>query len=515
VSVDQMRADYLERFASLFQAGFKRLLERGAVFTSARYRHSNTETGPGHATLLSGRHARDNGIVANEWYDRLAGKPVNVVDDPAVAPIPGPGRGASPAHFIGETLGDLLKGASPASRVVGVSLKDRAAILLAGRRADAAYWYEPACGCFGTSSYYMRELPGWLAAWNAEKHADKLHARVWERLLPDPELYRRFAGEDDVEGEWDGKDTVFPHAIRGSPGQHLFYDDLRRTPFADELVLDVALRAMREHGLGRDGATDVLAVSFSATDIIGHTYGPDSQEIMDQLLRLDRVLGRLLEAAEERAGPEGVVFGLSADHGSMPLVELLRARGIDAHRANPDAVELPVREALSARFGAQDMIAYYTEPNFYLDLEVLRRRGLKRADVEQEIERALLATGFVDRVYTQARLLGEPPPDDADFVLFRNSFFESRSPHVIGRLRRYVILDRYPGGTTHGTVQDYDRHVPVAFMGARIRSGRYDAACGPEDIAPTLAALIAVEYRVEEGQRVLTEALAEERRAAP
>jgi predicted AlkP superfamily pyrophosphatase or phosphodiesterase len=504
-----MRADYLERFAPVFQAGFKRLLERGAVFTNARYRHANTETGPGHAILLSGRHARDTGIVANAWWDRLAGAAVNVVDDPAVAPLPGPGRGASPAHLIGETMGDLLKRASRSSRVVGVALKDRAAILMAGRRADAAYWYEPACGCFGSSSYYMRELPGWLAAWNAEKHPDKLGGRSWERLLPDEAPYRRLAGEDDLQDEWDGRSTTFPHVIRGTPGNRLFYDDLRRTPFADELTLEVALRALRAHRLGRDAATDILAVGFSATDVIGHTYGPDSQEIMDQLLRLDRVLGRLLDAAEERTGRDGLLVGLSSDHGVMPLVQVLKARGIDARRVPPDELELAVREALRARFGAQDLIAYYDPPHFYLDLEVLLRRGLARAEVEAEVEKAMLASGLVDRVYTSERLLGDPPPDDPDFALFRDCYFEPRSPHLVGRLKPHIHLDRYVGGTNHGTHHDYDRHVPVAWLGPWVKPGRYEAASAPEDIAPTLATLLGLDYRLEAGQRVLSEMLAE------
>src|SRR6185295_2953963 len=165
VSVDQMRADYLVRFAPLFQGGFKRLLAEGAVFGNAYYRHADTETGPGHSLLLTGRHARDTGIVANDWYDRLRGDMVNVVDDGVSRPLPGPGRGASPANSLGVTVGDMLKRAVPGARVVGVSVKDRAAILLAGRRADAAYWLESKSGGFASSTYYMAALPPWLQAW--------------------------------------------------------------------------------------------------------------------------------------------------------------------------------------------------------------------------------------------------------------------------------------------------------------------------------------------------------------
>jgi len=510
VSIDQMRFDYLTRFEPLFAGGFKRLLADGAVFSNAHYRHATSETGPGHAVLASGRHGRDTGIVANSWYDRLARKMVNVVDDPAYSPVPGPGRGASPAQFVGSTIGDLLKKVSPGSRVVGVSLKDRSAVLMAGRRGDAAYWYESTSGRFGTSTYYMSVLPAWLEGWNRAGHPDRLNGRQWTRLLPDEAVYRRYAGEDAVPGEWDNKDTVFPHRIRGVPPSEEFYDDLRRTPFADDLTLDVALAAAEAHDLGRDDATDILAVGLSATDVIGHTYGPDSQELMDQILRLDRVLARLIEAMESRAGRGDLLVILSADHAVMPLVENLRARGLDARRVSPKTIEKAVRQALLAKFpGATDLIAAYDEPNFYLDLEAVERRGLGREAVERVIEDALLGTGIVERVYTHARLLGDAADDDPDFSLFRAAFFESRSAHLIARLKRWVYLSDYVGGTGHGTVHDYDRHVPVAFLGSAIKAGRYGQACGPEDIAPTLARLLSLDYPLETGQRLLSEMLPE------
>jgi predicted AlkP superfamily pyrophosphatase or phosphodiesterase len=508
VSVDQMWFDYLDRFAPHYTGGLKRLREEGAVFTNASYRHANSETGPGHALLLSGRHARHNGIVANAWYDRASAGVVNVVSDPLVSPLPGPGRGASPANFSGATVGDLLKHASSASRVVGVAGKDRAAILMAGPRADAAYWYESAAGAFGSSTYYMRALPPWLAEWNATRPVDALAGRSWTRLL-DPPAYEALAGPDDVKGEWDNVDTVFPHRLRGAAGSSDLRDDVRRTPFLDDLTLEVALRALEGHDLGTDDSTDLLAVGFSATDSIGHTYGPDSQEVMDQLIRLDRLLGRLLEAAEARAGKDRLVVALSSDHSSMPLVEVLQAKGLPARRVSPQVVRDAVTAALAARFPqAGTLVLSWDDPHVYLDLEQVARAGLKRAEVAGVVKQALMATGVIDRVYTAEELLGDPPADDPDFALFRNSFFEPRSPQVIARLKRYVYLDDRVGGTGHGTVQDYDRHVPVVFLGTRFARGRYEASSGPEDIAPTLCFLLGLPYRVETGQRVLTEAFA-------
>jgi predicted AlkP superfamily pyrophosphatase or phosphodiesterase len=495
ISVDQMKAEYLTRFHDLYQAGLRRLVDHGAVFTHAYYRHACTETGPGHSVILSGRSPRSSGIVANAWYDRALHRTVNVVEDETVRVLGGKGRAASPAHFNGFTLGDLLKARSPSSRVVGISFKDRAAILMAGPRADGAYWYESETGRFVTSSYYTREIPDWLEAWNAKRLPDSYAGRLWERLRPDPGLYLRYAGPDDVQGEWDGKDNVFPHDIRGKPPEFEYYDDLRRTPFADEILLDAALAAMEAHGLGQHDATDLLAISFSANDVVGHTYGGDSQEVLDLQLRLDRTLGRLLDEVDRRVGPGRTLVVLTADHGAMPLVEVLKSRGIDARRASTGDLHAPVLNALARRFpGATGLVAAVDPPDYWLDLEAIQRQGLKRADVEDTIREALLGTGLVEAVYTQAELVGEPPAHDRYFPLHQRAFFAPRSADLVGRVKEYTYLGGYRGGTGHGTPYEYDRHVPIIFMAPGIAPGPRDAECGPEDIAWALGRLIGVDY---------------------
>jgi arylsulfatase A-like enzyme len=495
ISVDQMRADYLERFRALFTSGLKALAEHGAVFTNARYRHACMETGPGHSVILSGRSPRSSGIVGNSWYDRTLRQRVNVVDDPTVRVLGGAGRTASPANFSAFTVGDMLKAHSPASKVVGVSFKDRAAILMAGRRADAAYWYETAGGRFVTSSWYTSEAPRWLEGWNARRLPDAQAGRAWERLLPDPATYLKYTGPDEVPGEWDGKNTVFPHRVRGAPPSFDFYDDLRRTPFADEVLFDLATAAMKAHDLGSDDATDLLAVSFSACDVIGHTYGPDSQEMMDELLRLDRTLGRLLEEAERRAGKGRALVVLTADHGVMPLVEVLKRQGIDARRASPDELQGPVERALGGRFsGATGLIADPDPMEYVLDREAIGRQGLRVEDVEATIRQALLSTGLVDAVYTQAQLVGPRPAGDPFFDLHQRAFFAPRSGDLVARVKKYVYLGGYVGGTGHGTPYDYDRHVPIVFMGPGVRPGRHDVDTGPEDIAWALGRLLGLPY---------------------
>ena len=509
LSIDQMRFDYLTRFGPLFKGGFRRLLDQGAVFADANYRHASTETGPGHAVILSGRHASHSGIVANSWYDRFLKKSINVVEDPVQSPVGGQGRGASPVNFIGFNLCDVLKHKSPSSRVVGVSLKDRSAILMAGRRADAAYWYENAGGNFITSTYYMEAAPVWLTEWNNGHFPDKYSGKSWTRLLDDEKLYEQYAGKDAVEGEWDRKDIVFPHAIRGKPPQTRFYDDFRRTPFADEMTLGVALKAMKAYELGADRTTDILALGFSATDIIGHTYGADSQEMMDQMLRLDLTLQKLFEEVEARVGLAETLVVLSADHGSLPLVEVLQGKGIQAKREKPDILIRAVTDAIRLRFpGVEEVVANWDEiPHVYLDNEVIQKNKLSREEVEATVTRALISTGLVEAVYNQTQLLGGDSPQDPFLPLFRNSFFQPRSPDLLVLLKKYVYLDDHPGGTGHGSAHDYDRHVPIVFMGPGIKPGKYDQPCGPEDIAPTLAKLLGLDYPKEDDSRLLLEIL--------
>lgn len=506
ISIDQMRFDFLTRFDPLFKGGLRTLLDRGAVFSNARYRHSSSETGPGHSVLLSGRHPSHSGIVANEWWDPFLKRPINVVDDPVQVPIGGPGRAASPANALSFTVGDVLKSKNASSRVVGVSLKDRSAILMAGRRADAAYWYEVDGGNFITSSYYVREAPQWLVQWNGLRLPDQYAGKQWTRLLADEKLYEKFAGPDAVEGEWDRKDVVFPHTIRGKPPAILYYDDLRRTPFADELTLSAALEAMKAHQLGQDEITDILAVGFSATDVVGHTYGPESQEIMDQLLRLDGVLAKLFIAVDATVGLDNTLVALSADHGSMPLVENLQRQGIAARRASPKVLEDAVVKAFQQRFpGVQGLIAYFAG-DIYLDEAVMRANHLERRRVEQTAIDALMSTGLVEKVYTHADL-SAAKSEDPQLRLFQNAFFQPRSPHLTVLVKRYVYLSAQLGGTGHGTAHDYDRHIPIVFMGPTIKAGTYQAECGPEDIAPTLAHLLGLSFPREYDSRLLSEML--------
>ena len=509
IAIDQMRFDFLERFSPLYRSGLKTLIERGAVFTNAKYRHAATETGPGHAILLTGSDPKHSGIVANDWWDPYLGRVVNVVDDPVQTPIGGSGRAASPANLLTFTVGDLLKSRNPRSRVVGVGIKDRSAILMAGRRGDAAYWFENTGGNFITSSYYMSAAPAWLDDWNRQRSADRFAGQAWTRLIDDVGLYEKYAGQDAVEGERDRKDITFPHVFAAKPPQAQHYVELRRTPFSDEVVLDFALEAMKRHELGRDADTDILAIGFAATDGIGHQWGPDSHEQMDQMLRLDLLLGRLFAQIDSSVGLSDTVVVLSADHGSRPLVEIMQTQGLNARRVTPKEIQNVLVAALAKRYpGVPDLISHFAT-DVYLNEDAVRRNNLNWKDVEATALEAMLSTGFFERVYTHDDLKGSARQSDPYHELFRSAFYQPRSPHLNVLPKPNIYIGAAAGGTGHGTAYDVDRHVPVVFMGRAVKPGRYSSESGPEDIAPTLAVMLGLQIPLEQDSRALSEMFAD------
>jgi hypothetical protein len=390
---------------------------------------------------------------------------------------------------------------------VGVSLKDRAAVLMAGHQTDAAYWFSAEGGNFTTSSYYAKSLPEWLKNWNALRRVDRFSGKTWNRLLEDPSLYEKYAGRDDAEGEWDRKDVVFPHRIHGNPPSSLFYNEFQRTPFADELTLEVALLAKKSHQLGEDSATDILAISFSATDFIGHTYGGDSQEIMDQLLRLDQLLKKLFDEVESSVGLDSTYVVLTADHGSLPLVENLRAKGIDARRVSLQKLQERVQQALKRSFsGASGLLAAFDPFQTYFDDRAILQYKLNRRQVEECVRKVLMESGNFEAIYTQSEILDPGTPTTATLELVRNSFYQPRSPHLTTIPKKYVYISDYVGGTGHGTPHEYDQHIPIIFMADRVRAGRYEASASLENIAPTLAEMLGLkDYPRERDSRILKE----------
>lgn len=509
IAIDQCRADYLERFRPWFVAGgFRRLLEGGAVFTEARHRHASTATAPGHATLLTGVHADVHGIIANEWFDLAAGRSVSAIEDAssplvgaAAVPVRLPGGAAlsaSPRLLLATTVGDQLKlrhGGN--ARVIGLANKDRAGILLAGRSADAVYWMH--AGRFVTSRFYRDELPAWLTAFNAEERINQRFGQTWERSLP-RELYEAVQGPDDAPGEEarHGLGVTFPRRIDG--GQPVlgaeFYNAYRLDPHSSEVLGALAQRAVEGEQLGRHAAPDLLCLAFSQLDYAGHSFGPDSHELMDSVLRLDRVLAEFFAFLDGAVGTGRWTVVLTADHGVAPLPERVAAsgRGGPAGRLDWAALNRAVEAALTAAFGPPPVDAAWAVRDgfgYRLVPATLAAKGVEPAAARVVVQAALRRSPQVAVAWTRDELLDGRLTVGPYLAEWRRSFHAERGPDVVLTPPPYFV-DRAPAGSNHGTPHDYDAHVPLVWYGAGIAPGVRRERVGSDAVAPTLAALLGV-----------------------
>ena len=521
IAVDQMRYDYLERFQTHFvPGGFKLFMEQGAHFTDCHYRHSVTKTAPGHALMLSGVHADVHGIIANDWIDRTSLVRVNSVDDDSVQllglletrqAVRRPGSngplGCSPRNFLATTVPDELKlarGNRP--KVFAVSSKDRSAVLLGGKLADAAYWMDQ--GRMISSTYYLKELPAWVEAFNASGRVETYFGKRWDRLLPE-EAYL-IQGPDDVEGEYTGLGLArtFPKQLDGGAAQITpdFYAAFEHTPFKSEVMLDFVRQLVAEENLGRRGVTDVLCVSFSVNDTIGHDMGPDSQEVMDITLRTDRMLADFFAYLNKHVGLKNCTIVLTADHGVSPLPEhVKRAQPtLDAGRVSLPQVLAAAEGSLNAAFGRLAEGARWLVIDgswLLLTADALKEKGVARADAENVIRDALRTIPYVAAVYTRTELeKGIAPGKYGAGALL--SFNQARSGDLFYEVKPRWI-ERSSTGSTHGSPYNYDTHVPLLWYGVGVTRGVRTERVGVDDLAPTLAHIVGVTAPPESHGRIL------------
>jgi hypothetical protein len=482
ITIDQFRYDYLTRFRGDYHYGLDRLLKNGAVFVDADLEHYPTVTAVGHATLLSGATPAISGIIGNEWFDIETGKSVTSVSDETVKQVGGSGSSsASPHNLLVNTIGDELKSASNgAARVIGLSLKDRAAILPVGRSANAAYWYDPASGDFITSSYYQQVLPDWVQQFNRQK------------------LTASYAGV-----EWKGPDPqAAPLMKLASIGPKLFAD-VYGSPFGNELLERFAEEAIPQEHLGQGRSPDLLSISFSSNDAVGHTFGPDSPQVQDLCLRTDAILGRLLAAIDKQVGLRNSLIVLTADHGVAPLPETQSAHKLPGGRLSTADLVDSIQGALARRFGSGKWILSAIGTSIYLNRSLIRENNLDSREVERIAAQAALAVPHVLQVYTRSELILGHPAADAVGMRIARSFNARRSADLEILLEPYWITSK--SGTTHGTPYEYDSQIPLIFFGASIRPGFVYMHAALNDVAPTLAALLGIPKPAGSAGRVLNE----------
>lgn len=537
IVVDQFRFDYLTRFGDLFASnGIGRLMRQGANWTNADYDQMPTYTAPGHAILMTGSQPRQNGIVANDWFERETGKKVSSVTDQTTALLEGkPGvSGYSPRRLLCSTVGDELRQASnDRSKVIGISAKGRSAILPGGRRASAAYWYSTDNGNMVSSTYYFSSVPEWVSRFNRRRLTDAWYGARWERLLPETEYLKR-AGKDDVPWENQDKNSndsnSFPHVITGGskPPAKAFYRAIDYSPYSNDLLLAFAQEAISNEQLGADTDTDVLIISFSGNDHVGHRFGPYSQEVMDMVLRVDRQIGTLLDFVEARVGLRNTEVIFTADHGVAPAPEYQTSHKSPGRRIPEADLRKLIEDGLKARYRrpgrpAEDYIQTYgarKEPgvinsNIYLNYEALRRDGIDFGEIEKVVGELAMRLPGAKQYFTRAQLennrisLADPIARRV-----RNGFHPSRSGDVILVMKPYQILFDLPDDptdtrwtATHGSPYRYDTHVPLIMMGAGLAPGKYRRPATPADIAPTLANILRSPLPSCSSGRVLTEAI--------
>lgn len=486
ITVDQMRRDYLERFYPQFSGGLKRLVDGGAFFTNGHQDHAITETAPGHASLLSGRFPRSTGIARN-----LAG-----VNDSSWKLVSGLGLGAAPFRFQGSTLVDWLTTSDARSRALSVSYKDRGAILPIGRSQQEVYWYSIP-GLFTTSIWYRKALPEWISAFNAREFP-RYAGRVWNLLLP----ASAYPEPDSVPVESGGRNFLFPYTLSSSPDTAA--RQLPNFPFMDEITAAFALEGVQQLGLGRGPQTDVLAVSFSATDIIGHRTGPDSRETHDQILRLDRTIGAFIDSLYRLRDSTRIIIALTGDHGVAPYPELNTGGFTPAPSRVRVLPAIDAAEAVIIRAKGNVAAVDFESGSLVIDPGAVK----VGKDVVQEATDSFIAVGRrIPGVLRADRLADLAKADTVNDRIARRwiHMFAAGQPVQ-------AVITISPGsywsstftGAMHGSPHDYDSNVPIIFYGTPFKPGRYSEFVRTVDMAPTLAQVLGVRPSEKLDGRALT-----------
>ena len=508
IIVDQLRGDLVERYHDEFvPGGFRRFMDQGAWFSTCYYQYANTRTAPGHATLGSGTYSLGHGIINNEWFDPKRGRIVSSVEDDNTTVIGAPieGFSASPFNLLTDTIGDELKlGTSGRARVFGIALKDRAAILPVGYSANAAYWIDKDGGQWITSSYYMKEAPAWLLTYNQNgERAKAMLGKSWK----------------GANGEAVFNTTPQAKADGTMAG---FYDTVGPTPYANDYTIAFAEELMERENVGSGPVTDLVSVSFSSHDILGHKKGPDSNEEHEMMLALDKQIAEFLTWLDQKYGRENIVLALAADHGIAPVPDFaiklrMPAFGFEGKDLVAQLNRMIDQQLKSTKLAAARAAAPKPQkpievpkyvvsldyPFTMLDEHAWEGTKLSEADAEKMVGELLVKLGLRGFV-TKSQLAKAEVPN----TIFARKYLNSYSPHaswyVMGMARPFVV--GYSSGTDHEMPYTYDSHIPLAFAGPMFRSGQYRETVEPVDLAVTLSSVLGVNPPASAVGRVLHEA---------
>lgn len=514
VVFDQLRGDYVARWSKHYSKdGFERIKAEGAWYDNCHYPYAGTFTGPGHASLMTGCSPNDHGIVGNSWYDRKLGKVVNCVTSPRHQRVPAPiqKEKQDPAkdppttgtaeRLIAETFGDVLKKHTQGKgKLVGLSFKDRGAILPVGAKADAAYWVDSKDGMLITSTFFRAAPHAWVSKLNQSRMIDQWFGKNWDYFVSDLD-YTPESGPDDIryEGKGSKQGITFPHPTDGGlkkPGS-AYYSALYNSPYGNEFLLEVAKTAIVAESLGKDDVPDLLTISFSSNDSVGHCWGPDSHEVMDMTIRTDRIVAELLKYLDATVGKGEYLLCLSADHGICPLPEVAASKKLDAQRLSAKLVQTTILKHLDKTFpsdvpaGKTKWINSTSNGWVYLNEKVLEARKLDAKKVSAEVALAASAIPGVARMITAEQITSataEQLINDPILAQMKLSYHPERCGEVTFVLKPYWLFGELNAtGTTHGAPYEYDTHVPLMVYGKGVQHLHSGQKVAPQAIASIFA----------------------------
>ncbi|MGQ9848252.1 MAG: alkaline phosphatase PafA [Bacteroidales bacterium] len=498
IVVDQMRFDYLSRFYDKFeQNGFKRLMNEGTFCRYAYLNYIFTQTGPGHATIFTGTTPSNHGIVSNEWYIPLKKQKVYCVEDQKQTTVGSNSNNgkASPLYLMTPTFGDQLRlHYLQKSKVISISLKDRAAILPGGKNPNAAYWFDDATGKMITSSYYMKALPAWVEEFNEKKLADLYLNRLWTPLLPINEYTESLRDSNNYELGFGKNQIVFPYDlsyISKKDKNNRDYGILKSTPFGNTLLHDFAIAAIINEELGKDNIPDFLTISFSATDYIGHRFGPRSVELEDTYLRLDKEIAHLIDFVETEIGKENVLIFLTADHGVADNPQYLTDIKMNSGQFKQYYALSLLRTYLNATYGEGEWVLGYSDQQIFLNRNLIEDAKLSLKEVQEKVAAFMIQFNGVANAVT-AYSLQTQNFTDGILKLMQNSFNPKRSGDVLIALEPGWI-EESPYLYDHNSSYSYDTHVPLFWYGWKIPRLTINRKVNIIDIVPTLSALLQIE----------------------
>ena len=495
IVVDQMKMEYLYRFSDDFSAdGFKRLMNKGYTFHNMHYNYVPTYTAPGHASIYTGTTPSTHGIVGNEWFNKATGKDMYCTDDAAVS-ILGNGtekEGAmSPKNLLSTTVTDELRMATNfKGKVIGMSIKDRGAILPAGHFANWAFWYSKT-GAFISSTFYGSVLPNWVTEFNEEKRFMNYVNQGWDLLKPIATYNESLPDDNPYEGKLDkAKAPIFPYDLNNI-FKEKGADVLRSTPFGNDLLADLAMKAIEKEELGKDDITDFLTVSFSSTDYVGHTFGPRSMELQDTYLRLDKTMAQLLNYLDNTVGKDNYLLFLTADHAGAENPNYLKDNKYNVKNIPSKDIVEALKKHSNETFGA-DLILDYSNSNLFFNKDIITQKGLELIKVKQSFKNFLMSQEQVKRVYTEEEVLASTGDDY--FLSFIAKGYDPKQNGEIVILDKTGYMQYQATGTTHGSPNSYDTHVPLIFYGWQVPKGEMYTKKVITQIAPTLSQMLKIPF---------------------